>query len=84
MRLARIGTLLLCTFMGAGLACGTKKKASHRDGATAAAANPTPDNTPIAALRTPAGWLLVKAERTAAAATPTPSAAPAPSPNPKP
>ena len=82
MRLVRVCGLLLCAFTAAGLlGCGKKGHASaHGAGAAAIPAPPTPDNTPIAALRTPAGWLLVKAEPTAPPAT----ATPAPASNPKP
>jgi hypothetical protein len=62
--------------MLAGVACGKKGRAPrHASAATPAPAAPTPDTTPIAALRTPAGWLLLKPDHPAA--TPTPSAAPA-------
>ena len=66
MRLVRVAGFVVSFVAAAGLACGKKGHASaHRDGAAAAPAPPTPDTTPIAALRTPAGWLLVKAEPTA-------------------
>jgi len=71
---AVMSALLALTLCGA--ACGKKAHAAkHASVATPAPAPPTPDTTPIAALRTPAGWLLLKAEHPAA--TPTPAAAPA-------
>ena len=82
MRLVRVAGFLLCALAAAGLGCGKKGHSSHREGTAAVPAPPTPDNTPIAALRTPAGWLLVKGEPTAPPATPTPAAAAASNPKP--
>ena len=74
---------LLVVLAAAGIGCGHKDRASsHHEKAAAAPAPPTPDNTPIAVLRTPAGWLLVKAEPTAPPATPTPAVAAAVNPKP--
>jgi hypothetical protein len=72
MRAVRVVGLVLAVLAVASLGCGKKAHGSHKAEAAAVAANPTPDTTPIAALRTPAGWLLVKAEPTAPPATPTP------------
>lgn len=82
MRVVRVLALLLGGFALAASGCGRKSHslAVHGGAARPAPAPPTPDNTPIASLRTPAGWLLVKAERTAA--TPTPAASAATSPRP--
>ncbi|HYB53044.1 MAG TPA: hypothetical protein VEG84_04180 [Thermoanaerobaculia bacterium] len=80
MRLGRVMALLI---VAAGLAlagCGRKARSSGHESAAAVPAAPTPDNSPIASLRTPAGYLLLKPER--AATTPTPSAAPASNPKP--
>jgi hypothetical protein len=83
MRLVRVALFLACALAAASLGCGKKgHAAAHNAGAAAVAAPPTPDNTPIAVLRTPAGWLLVKAEPTATPATPTPAAAAASNPKP--
>lgn len=63
------------------LGCGKKAHSRAERGAgDSALASPTPDFTPIAALRTPAGWLLLKTEQPAA--TPTPAPPPASSPKP--
>jgi hypothetical protein len=82
MGLARVAALLAGVLAAASLGCGKTghSRAGHGAAATTALAPPTPDNTPIAALRTPAGWLLLKTERPAA--TPTPSASPASNPKP--
>jgi len=81
MRSVRMAAAVLAAVLALSLslsvvACGKKKGhgAAHA-AATPAPAPPTPDTTPIAALRTPAGWLLLKAEHPAA--MPTPAAAPA-------
>ena len=64
----------LVALLAAGLfapACGSKShEAAHAESATPAPAPPTPDTTPIEALRTPAGMVL-KTEG------PTPTPAPA-------
>ncbi|HTO75047.1 MAG TPA: hypothetical protein VMQ61_03140 [Thermoanaerobaculia bacterium] len=77
MRSVRLAAAILAAvFALSGVACGKKKShAAHGTAATPAPAPPTPDTTPIARLRTPAGWLLLKPEHSAA--TPTPAAAPA-------
>ena len=83
MRLVRGAGYLLVVLAAAGLGCGNKgHAASHHEKATPAPAPPTPDPTPNAVHRTPAGWLLVKAEPTAPPATPTPAAAAASNPTP--
>ena len=65
------------TALAVGAGCGKTPRGAHAETEPAsAAAAPTPDTTPNAALRTPAGWLLVKGERTPATPTPAPSAAP--------
>ncbi len=74
MRSVRLTALSLAVLaLGGGLACG-KNGHSGKGHAPAAQAPapPTPDNTPIAALRTPAGWLLAKTEPPPATPTPTP------------
>jgi hypothetical protein len=83
MRLVRGAAILAALFAVYGLGCGKKghsEEAGHAGAASPAAAAPTPDNTPVAVLRTPAGWLLLKTE--ARAATPTPAASPASNPSP--
>lgn len=82
MRVFRIIALLLGGFALASLGCGRKGHSisSHGYTATPAPAPPTPDTTPIASLRTPAGWLLVKTERVGP--TPTPAASGAANPKP--
>ena len=73
MRLARIAAVVSLALALAGLGCGKKARSKADHGAQdAALSSPTPDFTPIAALRTPAGWLLVKTEPPAV--TPTPAA----------
>jgi hypothetical protein len=71
MRFSRLGAVLLT---GAALSagCGGKHEApSHgTEAAATAPAAPTPDTTPVAALRTPAGLVLKPGE---AAARPTPA-----------
>jgi len=62
--------------------CGRKAKAArHHAAEPAAIAAPTPDNTPVPALRTPAG-LVLKLEEPGPA-TPTPPTTPAATPSPK-
>ena len=77
MRSVRLAAAILVAVLAlSGVGCGKKKShAAHGTAATPAPAPPTPDTTPIAALRTPAGRLLLKAEHPAA--TPTPAPAPA-------
>jgi hypothetical protein len=76
MRFVRLAAGLCVAIAGAALAasCGPKSHGNeHREGsATPAPAPPTPDTTPIAALRTPAG-LVLKID----SPTPSPAAAPA-------
>ena len=63
--------------------CSRKAKAAkHRAEEAPAIAAPTPDNTPIAALRTPAGMVLKLEEPTPA--TPPPTAIATVTPNPTP
>jgi hypothetical protein len=74
MRPVRVAILILAVLAVGGPACRGKGRASKGHAAAAATpAPPTPDNTPIAALRTPAGWLLVRTE-TPPPTTPTPAA----------
>lgn len=74
MRFVRVAALLFGICAVASLGCGKKAHSGdHGDAAAASPAPPTPDNTPIASLRTPAGLLLMKGEP--AAPTPTPAAA---------
>ena len=80
MKFARMAGL--CLGMVAALlaaSCGSKSRAAgHTESMTTPApAPPTPDTTPIEALRTPAG-LALKID----AATPPPAVSPAPSPSP--
>ncbi len=76
MRLVRAFGFLLAVVAAGSLGCGKKAHVAHEAEAAEAAPNPTPDTTPIAALRTPAGWLLVKGEPTAPPVTPTPAPKP--------
>ncbi len=79
MRLVRLAALVSIVLVLASLGCGKQAHSKADRGARdTALASPTPDFTPIAALRTPAGWLLLKTERPAA--TPTPAPPPASSP----
>jgi hypothetical protein len=84
MRSVRVAILLLAALAVGVPACGRKGRASngHAAAAVATPAPPTPDNTPIAALRTPAGWLLIRTEPPPATPTPTPAGSPAASPKP--
>lgn len=80
MRLVRLTALVSIVLVPACLGCAKKAHSrAERAAGDSALASPTPDFTPIAALRTPAGWLLLKTEQPAA--TPTP--APPPASNPK-
>jgi len=74
-----LGFSLLAT-AAAGTACGRRTRAGgHADAEVSPAAVPTPDNTPIDVLRTPAGLVLKTEEPTAVPGRgPTPNAAPAP------
>jgi hypothetical protein len=76
--------LALLLLLGLVPGCGRKVKASKHAAEETPAIAPTPDNTPIPALRTPAG-LVLKLEEPGPA-TPTPPTTPAatPSPNPTP
>jgi hypothetical protein len=60
------------------VACGKPHGDDHSSHPAAAAPPPTPDTTPIGALRTPAGMVLSQTE----APVPTPTAPPAPTPAP--
>lgn len=66
----------------AGTACGRRTRAGgHADADVSPVAVPTPDNTPIAVLRTPAGLVLKTEEPTVVPGRePTPNAATAPAP----
>jgi hypothetical protein len=72
MRSSRLGAVLL-TAVALSVACGGKHETpSHEtEAATPAPVPPTPDTTPVVALRTPAGLVLKAGE---AAAAPTPAA----------
>jgi hypothetical protein len=74
----RWGAALLIVAVCAASACGRKKRTgeSHGQESPAAAAVPTPDTTPIEALRTPAG-LALKTGGTPVPVTPSPSVSPA-------
>jgi hypothetical protein len=75
--------LALLTFLAAPLSgCGRKTKAAKHGVDESPAPAPTPDNTPIPALRTPAG-LVLKLEEPGPA-TPTPPNTPAATPSPNP
>ena len=67
---------ILPMVLAAAPACGRKKEkaAPHGAGETAAPAVPTPDNTPIDVLRTPAGLVLKTEEPTPRETTPSPAA----------
>jgi hypothetical protein len=82
MRLIRFAALLAGVLAATALGCGKKghSKAGHDAEARTVRGEPTPDFTPIAVLRTPAGWLLLKTEHPAA--TPTPAASAASNPKP--
>ena len=74
-RLVRTAGLVLAVCISLAVGCGKKSEKSHhgRAAATPERAAPTPDTTPIEALRTPAGLVLrIDATQTPAAA-PTPS-----------
>jgi len=73
--LARIlaGALVAATFAG----CGESHAPRHAAATSAAAAEPTPDTTPVEPLRTPAGLALKPEAALPPAAARTPSAAPA-------
>lgn len=76
--------VLLAFLVVATPACGRKKAArAHGAEEAAAPAVPTPDNTPIDVLRTPAGLVLKTEELPARETTPAPAATPAASPAPK-
>jgi hypothetical protein len=71
-----LGGIAATVLLVAAVGCGRKPAARKGHGeaaATAAPAPPTPDTTPNAALRTPAGFLLLKGEK-----TPVPSPSPSP------
>jgi len=76
---------LVMTLATATPACARKTRAAkHGTEQTAAAAAPTPDNTPVPALRTPAGLVLKVEEPAPATAAPatTPAATSSPKPTP--
>jgi hypothetical protein len=80
------GPAILAFFLVVAPACGRKKAekaGAHGSEEPAAAAVPTPDNTPIDVLRTPAGLVLKTDEPTPRESTPSPApsaAAPATTP----
>jgi hypothetical protein len=80
--LLRLGQTAALVLVATGLAasgCGSKAAGKERHAQAAPApeaARPTPDTTPIEALRTPAG-LILKPGETPPAVTPAPSASPA-------
>jgi hypothetical protein len=79
MRLVRLAALVSVALVLPILGCGRKAHSKAEQAARdSALASPTPDFTPIAALRTPAGWLLLKTEQPAATPTPTPPPASSP------
>jgi hypothetical protein len=80
MRSVRLMALLLGALALVPACSGKGHEGRKHAAASPAPPPPTPDTTPIAALRTPAGWLLAKGEPTAAAPTPSPTAAPTPRP----
>jgi hypothetical protein len=73
-RLVAVGLGVAVLSLAAGCR-GESREAQHAEAATPAPAPPTPDTTPIEALRTPAGFALGLQE-----ATPAPPAEPTPSP----
>lgn len=79
-RIARRALLALAVLLALGSpACGRKRAAkAHAGEETPAAVVPTPDNTPINVLRTPAGLVLKTDEPTPRETTPAPSPASAP------
>ena len=76
LRLRQTAALVLVATGLSAAGCGSKAVGKERHAQAAAApeaARPTPDNTPIEALRTPAGLILKPGEApTAAPPTPTP------------
>lgn len=74
MKRTRAAALLACAGLLGASGCGSKAPARerHQSAQATQSAPPTPDTTPIEALRTPAG-LLLKAGETPAAVTPAPS-----------
>jgi len=80
----RAAAAFLIVALGAALGCGRKKSAVEGHGqaetSAAAAVVPTPDTTPIEALRTPAGLVLKTSGQTPVAVTPSPSAGATPAP----
>lgn len=76
MRFVRLAGLVASAAVAASWAGGCGHKAPRRSHAAVQAepAPPTPDTTPVASLRTPAGWLLLKTETPPPASTPTPAA----------
>lgn len=69
-----VAALLACVGLLGASGCGSKApaRARHQSAQVPQPAPPTPDTTPIEALRTPAG-LLLKAGETPVAVTPVPS-----------
>jgi hypothetical protein len=72
-----LATVILIALAGLGTGCGGKSPREAHGGSeqTTAQVPPTPDTTPIEALRTPAG-LALKTEVTPSPATPAPGASP--------
>ena len=76
---AATGLALVAVLAAAAPACGRKKaERAHGSEEAAAPAVPTPDNTPINVLRTPAGLVLKTDEPTPREATPAPPASTTP------
>ena len=73
-----LGAVALLSVPSAGCKGGAHGDDHHAEGTSTPAPPPTPDTTPIEALRTPAG-LVLKIEP---AQTPSPAASPAPTPSP--
>ena len=73
-----LATVILIALAGLPVGCGGRspREAHGSSGETTPQAPPTPDTTPIEALRTPAG-LVLKTEVTPPSATPAPGASPA-------
>ena len=80
--LGALALMLLIAVTHSGCGRKTKKAAKHGTEEAPAIAMPTPDNTPVPALRTPAG-LVLKLEEPGPA-TPTPPTTPAATPSPRP
>lgn len=72
-----LAAVILIALAGLGMGCGGKSPREAHGGSEQSTprTSPTPDTTPIEALRTPAG-LALKSEVTPTSATPSPSASP--------